>query len=156
MYSPITLLIPDDVTAINDNCCDFQSKEKERRLKMREEKLEQQRIHQEERVRKALERAKADPKKRVRNRHTSPSVEPSFELLARVRLLFCVACRRAAKWWTARSHHACADDRTTAKSNATERKKSWPISSKSNDPFLTPKFPIPLGSFAGSCLHRTL
>ena len=97
VYPPITLLIREDVTAINANCCDFQSKEKERRLKMREEKLEQQRIHQEERVRKALERAKADPKKRVRNRHPSPSVEPSFELLARVRLLFYVACRRVAK-----------------------------------------------------------
>ena len=32
---------------------------------MREEKMEQQRLHQEERVRKALERAKADPKKQV-------------------------------------------------------------------------------------------
>ena len=91
MYSPITLLIPEDVTAINDNCCDFQSKEKERRLKMREEKLEQQRIHQEERVRKALERAKADPKKRVRNRHPSSSVEASFELLARVLLFMLLA-----------------------------------------------------------------
>ncbi|XP_067683818.1 cilia- and flagella-associated protein 100-like [Haliotis asinina] len=41
------------------------AKEKERRLKMREEKLEQQRIHQEERVRRALERAKAEPKKKT-------------------------------------------------------------------------------------------
>ncbi|XP_041347544.1 cilia- and flagella-associated protein 100-like [Gigantopelta aegis] len=41
------------------------AKEKERRLKMREEKLELQRIHQEERVRRALERAKADPKKKT-------------------------------------------------------------------------------------------
>ena len=32
---------------------------------MREEKVEQQRLHQEERVRRALERAKADPKKTV-------------------------------------------------------------------------------------------
>ncbi|XP_076448152.1 cilia- and flagella-associated protein 100-like [Babylonia areolata] len=39
------------------------AKEKERRLKMREEKIEQQRLHQEERVRRALERAKAEPKK---------------------------------------------------------------------------------------------
>ena len=45
------------------NC--FQAKEKERRLKLREEKIEQQRIHQEERVKKALERAKAEPKKQV-------------------------------------------------------------------------------------------
>lgn len=43
----------------------FKAKEKERRLKLREEKIEQQRIHQEERVRKALERAKAEPKKQV-------------------------------------------------------------------------------------------
>lgn len=41
------------------------SKEKERRLKLREEKMEQQRLHQEERVRKALERAKAEPKKQT-------------------------------------------------------------------------------------------
>ncbi|XP_046353274.1 cilia- and flagella-associated protein 100-like [Haliotis rufescens] len=41
------------------------AKEKERRLKMREDKLEQQRIHQEERVRRALERAKAEPKKKT-------------------------------------------------------------------------------------------
>jgi len=32
---------------------------------MREEKLEEQRLHQEERLRKALERAQADPKKRT-------------------------------------------------------------------------------------------
>lgn len=43
----------------------IQAKEKERRLKLREEKMEQQRLHQEERVRKALERAKAEPKKQV-------------------------------------------------------------------------------------------
>ena len=42
-----------------------QAKEKERRLKMREEKMEQLRIHQEERVRRALERAQAEPKKKV-------------------------------------------------------------------------------------------
>lgn len=41
------------------------AKEKERRLKLREEKIEQQRLHQEERVRKALERAKAEPKKQT-------------------------------------------------------------------------------------------
>ncbi|XP_074644117.1 cilia- and flagella-associated protein 100-like isoform X2 [Tubulanus polymorphus] len=41
------------------------AKEKERRLKLREEKMEQQRIHQEDRVRRALERAKADPKKKT-------------------------------------------------------------------------------------------
>jgi len=34
-------------------------------MKLKEEKMEQQRLHQEERVRKALERAKAEPKKQV-------------------------------------------------------------------------------------------
>jgi len=55
------------------------AKEKERRLKLREEKLEQQRLHQEERVRKALERAKADPKvqtgKRLVFRSRPPEVQ---------------------------------------------------------------------------------
>ncbi|CAL1543352.1 unnamed protein product [Lymnaea stagnalis] len=41
------------------------AKDKERRLKMREEKMEQLRLHQEERVRKALERAQAEPKKKT-------------------------------------------------------------------------------------------
>jgi len=44
----------------------WKAKEKERRLRQREEKLAEQRLHQEERLRKALERAQADPKKRVR------------------------------------------------------------------------------------------
>ena len=44
----------------------FQAKEKERRLRLREEKLEAQRLHQEERVKRALERARADPKKKVK------------------------------------------------------------------------------------------
>lgn len=42
-----------------------QAKEKERRLKMKEEKLKLLREHQEERIRKSLERAKAEPKKIV-------------------------------------------------------------------------------------------
>lgn len=42
-----------------------QAKEKERRLRVREEKMEQQRLHQEDRVRRALERAQAEPKKKV-------------------------------------------------------------------------------------------
>ncbi|XP_028414422.1 cilia- and flagella-associated protein 100-like [Dendronephthya gigantea] len=41
------------------------AKEKERRMRQREEKLEAQRIHQEERVKRALERARADPKKKT-------------------------------------------------------------------------------------------
>jgi hypothetical protein len=39
------------------------AKEKERRLRMRENKLQEQRMHQEERMKRALERAQADPKK---------------------------------------------------------------------------------------------
>ena len=45
----------------------FQAKEKERRMRLREEKMEQQRLHQEDRVRRALERAQAEPKKKVRD-----------------------------------------------------------------------------------------
>ena len=41
------------------------AKEKERRLRMREEKLVEQRLHQEERLRRALERAHAAPTKQV-------------------------------------------------------------------------------------------
>ncbi|KXJ19876.1 Coiled-coil domain-containing protein 37 [Exaiptasia diaphana] len=41
------------------------AKEKERRLRVREEKMEQQRLHQEDRVRRALERAQAEPKKKT-------------------------------------------------------------------------------------------
>lgn len=41
------------------------AKEKERRMRLREEKMEQQRLHQEDRVRRALERAQAEPKKKT-------------------------------------------------------------------------------------------
>ena len=34
-------------------------------MRLRQEKLKEQRLHQEERLKKALERAQADPKKRV-------------------------------------------------------------------------------------------
>ena len=43
----------------------LQAKEKERRMRLREEKMEEQRLAQEERLKRALERAQADPKKRV-------------------------------------------------------------------------------------------
>ncbi len=43
-----------------------QAKEKERRMRQREDKLEEQRLAQEERLKRAQERAQADPKKRVR------------------------------------------------------------------------------------------
>lgn len=36
-------------------------------MRLREEKMEQQRLHQEDRVRRALERAQAEPKKKVRS-----------------------------------------------------------------------------------------
>ncbi|KAL5014450.1 hypothetical protein ScPMuIL_008720 [Solemya velum] len=52
------------------------AKEKERRLKLREEKIEQQRLHQEERVRRALERAKAEPKKKTGRRLVFRSEPP--------------------------------------------------------------------------------
>ncbi|RMX58693.1 hypothetical protein pdam_00009492 [Pocillopora damicornis] len=41
------------------------AKEKDRRLRLREEKMELQRLHQEDRVRRALERAQAEPKKKT-------------------------------------------------------------------------------------------
>ena len=43
----------------------FQNKEKERRIRQREQKMEEQRKHQEERLKRALERAQADTKKKV-------------------------------------------------------------------------------------------
>jgi len=55
------------------------AKDKERRLKMREEKMEQLRIHQEERVRKALERAKAEPKKQTGKRLVFRSQPPEIK-----------------------------------------------------------------------------
>ncbi|XP_053544950.1 cilia- and flagella-associated protein 100 [Bombina bombina] len=51
------------------------AKEKERRLKLREEKIKQQKLHQEERLRKALERAQADPKKTT-GKKLMPRSEP--------------------------------------------------------------------------------
>ncbi|XP_012943356.1 cilia- and flagella-associated protein 100 isoform X2 [Aplysia californica] len=55
------------------------AKDKERRLKMREEKMEQLRIHQEERVRRALERAKAEPKKQTGKRLVFRSKPPELK-----------------------------------------------------------------------------
>jgi hypothetical protein len=45
-------------------------KDKERRQRLREEKMEAQRALQEERVQRALERARAPVKKKVRQRAT--------------------------------------------------------------------------------------
>lgn len=58
LFEEIESLPPEKVEAAE------KAKEKERRLRLREEKLEEQRLHQEERLRRALERAQADPKKR--------------------------------------------------------------------------------------------
>ncbi|CAG5132377.1 unnamed protein product, partial [Candidula unifasciata] len=55
------------------------AKDKERRLKLREEKLEQLRLHQEERVRKALERAQAAPKKQTGKKLVFRSEPPQLE-----------------------------------------------------------------------------
>lgn len=55
------------------------AKEKERRMKLREEKMEQQRIHQEERVKKALERAKAEPKKQTGRKLVFRSEPPTHK-----------------------------------------------------------------------------
>ena len=46
---------------------------------MREEKKEQQRVHQEERVKKALERAKAAPKKQTGRRLMPRSNPPAMK-----------------------------------------------------------------------------
>lgn len=55
------------------------AKEKERRLKMREEKMEQMRLHQEERVRRALERAQAEPKKKTGRKLVFRSEPPQLK-----------------------------------------------------------------------------
>jgi len=52
------------------------AKEKQRRLRAREEKIEQQRIHQEERVRKALQRAQAAPKRQTGRKLVFRSAPP--------------------------------------------------------------------------------
>ncbi|XP_033647144.1 cilia- and flagella-associated protein 100-like isoform X2 [Asterias rubens] len=59
LFESIETMPPEKVEAAE------KAKEKERRLRQREEKIEAQRIHQEERVRRALERAQADPKKKT-------------------------------------------------------------------------------------------
>ncbi|KAJ7318888.1 hypothetical protein OS493_037220, partial [Desmophyllum pertusum] len=58
LFEQIEVMPPDRVEMAE------KAKEKERRMRLREEKMEQQRIHQEDRVRRALERAQAEPKKK--------------------------------------------------------------------------------------------
>ncbi|XP_066453119.1 cilia- and flagella-associated protein 100 [Eleutherodactylus coqui] len=59
------------------------AKEKERRLRLRDEKIKQQKLHQEERLRRALERAQADPKKttgrKLMMRSDPPAMKPKIE-----------------------------------------------------------------------------
>lgn len=52
------------------------AKDKERRLRLREEKLLQQKKHQEERIQKAIERARAEPKKKTGRRLVFRSIPP--------------------------------------------------------------------------------
>jgi len=52
------------------------AKDKERRLRLREEKLVAQKKHQEERIRKAIERAQAEPKKKTGRRLVFRSCPP--------------------------------------------------------------------------------
>ncbi|XP_020619438.1 cilia- and flagella-associated protein 100-like [Orbicella faveolata] len=59
LFEQIEVMPPDRVEMAE------KAKEKERRMRLREEKMEQQRIHQEDRVRRALERAQAEPKKKT-------------------------------------------------------------------------------------------
>ncbi|KAM9326478.1 cilia- and flagella-associated protein 100 [Gastrophryne carolinensis] len=56
------------------------AKEKERRLRLREEKIKQQKAHQEERLRRALERAQADPKKTTGRKLMTRSDPPALKL----------------------------------------------------------------------------
>ncbi|CAH8649037.1 unnamed protein product [Heterobilharzia americana] len=53
-----------------------QAKEAEQRLKIKEEKKNQQRLYQEERIQKALERAKAEPKKQTGRKLVTRSQPP--------------------------------------------------------------------------------
>ena len=55
------------------------AKDKERRLRLKEEKQIQAKIHQEERVERALERAKAPPKKQTGKRLVFRSQPPKIE-----------------------------------------------------------------------------
>eukprot|EP00038_Savillea_parva_P029347 m.70533 g.70533 ORF g.70533 m.70533 type:complete len:109 (+) comp8650_c0_seq1:116-442(+) len=70
LFERMAKMPPDEVSEAE------KEKEKDRRLQAREEKLEAQRLHQEERVRKALERAKAGPKRPVGKRLMYRSAPP--------------------------------------------------------------------------------
>ncbi|XP_067933536.1 cilia- and flagella-associated protein 100-like [Watersipora subatra] len=73
LFEQIEMMPADKVEAAE------KAKEKERRLKAREEKMEQQRLHQEERVRRALERAKAEPKRKMGKKLVFRSEPPAIK-----------------------------------------------------------------------------
>jgi len=58
------------------------AKEKQRRIRLREEKIEAQRLHQEERVRRALERAQAAPKRQTGRKLVFRSAPPKQKKLS--------------------------------------------------------------------------
>ena len=69
-----------ELTALSPPNALLQAKEKERRMRLREEKMEEQRLAQEERLKRALERAQADPKKRVTiNMHYTKPLKSDLE-----------------------------------------------------------------------------
>ena len=70
LFEKIAKMPPDKVEEAE------RAKEKQRRLRLREEQLAAQRRHQEERVRKALERAQAAPKKQTGKRLVFRSAPP--------------------------------------------------------------------------------
>ncbi|XP_064422523.1 cilia- and flagella-associated protein 100 [Latimeria chalumnae] len=73
LFDKIELIPPDRLEAAE------KAKEKERRLRLREEKLKQQKLHQEERLRRALERAQADPKKKAGRKLMFRSEPPALK-----------------------------------------------------------------------------
>jgi len=73
LFEMIEMMPPEKVEAAE------KAKEKERRLRLREEKLEQQKLHQEDRVRRALARAQADPKKKTGKRLVFRSEPPQIK-----------------------------------------------------------------------------
>jgi len=70
LFEMIELMPPDKVELAE------KAKEKERRLRLREEKLLAQKKHQEERIKKAIERAQAEPKKKTGRRLVFRSCPP--------------------------------------------------------------------------------
>ncbi|XP_066912759.1 cilia- and flagella-associated protein 100-like [Clytia hemisphaerica] len=70
LFEMIEMMPPDKVELAE------KAKDKERRLRLREEKLLEQKKHQEERIKKAIERAQAEPKKKTGRRLVFRSCPP--------------------------------------------------------------------------------